>query len=451
MMRNAGDQSALHTSLPCVIRQIGCTAYDVHVRTTQMLDTTQTRRAGVFRCASLAISIVAAALGASAAGAQQPRLPLSRAAAINAALTRGVRLPTAQADTLVAAAQLLSARALGNPTLTASYTKSVPQYHAELDLPLPFPWIRNARIGAARFGAAAARLRYTFARASAALDADTSYTLALAAMARTTLTARTAADADTLLRMAVARRDAGDASDLDVELARVNAGQQANAAASDSLTLQAALLDLQLAIGLAGDSVLPFPTDSLVAPPRLDSIGGEPLGVAAAAAGLQSATLGLAAERRATWAAPSILAGIETHDPTGSEPGILPVFGLVLPLPFFDRNRGAVATAAAERQRAIAELALARLESRTQIAQARREQSAAVGRIARGRALVESANRVATMSMTAYREGASTLPNVLEAQRNARDILAQYVDDLARAWIATATLRALTLTATPTP
>ena len=53
------------------------------------------------------------------------------------------------------------------------------------------------------------------------------------------------------------------------------------------------------------------------------------------------------------------------------------------------------------------------------------------------------------MSLTAYREGASTLPNVLEAQRNARDIRAQYIDDLARARIASATLRALTLTAAP--
>ena len=54
--------------------------------------------------------------------------------------------------------------------------------------------------------------------------------------------------------------------------------------------------------------------------------------------------------------------------------------------------------------------------------------------------------RVAAMSLAAYREGASSLPNVLEAQRNAREILAQYVDDLASAWIATAALRVVTLT-----
>ena len=378
-------------------------------------------------------------------------MPLTRAAAIEAAVTHGVRLPAAEADTLVAAAQMITARTLANPALTANYTKSAPQYHVELELPIPSPWIRNARIGSARFAIAAARLRYSFARAPAALDADTSYTLAVAAMARASLSARTAADADTLLRMAIARRDAGDASDLDVELARVNAGQQANAAASDSLALQSALLDLQLAIGLADDSAGVWPTDSLTAPPAADTAVGEPLGVAAAAASLRAATSGLTAERRATWAAPSLIAGIETHDPTGSEPGILPVIGVALPLPFFDRNRGAVAAAAAEQRRATAELALVRLESRTEVARARREQGAALARIARGRSVVASATRVAAMSMTAYREGASTLPNVLEAQRNARDILAQYVDDLARAWIASATLHALTLTASPTP
>jgi outer membrane protein TolC len=49
------------------------------------------------------------------------------------------------------------------------------------------------------------------------------------------------------------------------------------------------------------------------------------------------------------------------------------------------------------------------------------------------------------MSLTAYREGAASLTNVLEAQRSARDVLANYVDDLADAWIATAELRVLAL------
>ena len=401
------------------------------------------------RAGSLLLLVAASALRARAIGAQLPRRAVTRADAIESALARGLTVRAARADTLVASGQMLAARAFANPALTASYTKSTPQYHAELELPLPSPWLRRARVGAASWAVTAARLRFDLARADAALDADTSYTLAIAAAARASLSAHTAADADTLLRMAIARRNAGDASDLDVELARVNAGQQANAAAGDSLVLQSALLDLQLAMGLDADSVVAMTTDSLTTPPPLSTGGGEPLAVSAAVAGLRSATSGLSAERRAAWAAPSLIAGIETHDPTGAEPGILPVIGIGLPLPFFDRNRGAVAIASAERERAAAELALARLEGRTRIAQAERELAAARARVERGRALVESANRVAAMSLTAYREGASTLPNVLEAQRNARDILARQIDDLARAWIASATLRTLTLTAAP--
>jgi outer membrane protein TolC len=60
--------------------------------------------------------------------------------------------------------------------------------------------------------------------------------------------------------------------------------------------------------------------------------------------------------------------------------------------------------------------------------------------------LVESANRIVAMSLVAYREGAQPLATVLEAQRNARDILSQYVSDLADVWIATATLRLYAMT-----
>jgi outer membrane protein TolC len=51
------------------------------------------------------------------------------------------------------------------------------------------------------------------------------------------------------------------------------------------------------------------------------------------------------------------------------------------------------------------------------------------------------------MSLVAYREGAQALATVLEAQRNARDILSQYINDLADVWIASATLRLYALTA----
>jgi hypothetical protein len=53
------------------------------------------------------------------------------------------------------------------------------------------------------------------------------------------------------------------------------------------------------------------------------------------------------------------------------------------------------------------------------------------------------------MSLTAYHEGAVPLVSVLEAQRNAREVRAQFLSDLAQAWITSAALRLLTLSAAP--
>jgi outer membrane protein TolC len=116
-----------------------------------------------------------------------------------------------------------------------------------------------------------------------------------------------------------------------------------------------------------------------------------------------------------------------------------------------DRNRGPIAQAKAERERAAAELTLARVESETSVARARRERAIALARATRDRALIASADRVAAMSLRGYQEGALTLPNVLEAQRAARDVLGQYIDDLAAAWNASAALRVYTLTVSSPP
>ena len=65
--------------------------------------------------------------------------------------------------------------------------------------------------------------------------------------------------------------------------------------------------------------------------------------------------------------------------------------------------------------------------------------------------LVVRAQRVATRSLTAYREGASALPAVLEARRTAREVLGQYIDDVAALLTVNTELRALTQTVSPAP
>src|SRR4051812_22030879 len=107
--------------------------------------------------------------------------PLTRSSAIDAALDRGARLGVAQADTAIANAALITARARPNPSVNASYSKSVPNWHFSADIPIDFPMLRNLRVRSARIGLLAAQLRLQFNRAMIAMEADTAYTRAVAA------------------------------------------------------------------------------------------------------------------------------------------------------------------------------------------------------------------------------------------------------------------------------
>ena len=383
-------------------------------------------------------------LSAAVARSQQP---VTRAQAIESAVTRGARAAVARADTLVAAAQLLTARSWDNPSLAATYSKSPPSYHTIVDFPLDITGLRGTRVQAAQAGRLASQYRFEFERAAAALDADTSYTRALAALERVRLSRRNARDADSLRRMAVIRRDAGDASDLDVLLATVNAGQAANLAIADSVTLISTIFDLQTVMGLDTTRIAIVPSDSLTMPPTTppNAVPEVALPIAAARQALTAADLSVRLQRRSLFTPFSLQGGVEWGDP--STPGLLPTVGVSIPLPLLNRNRGPIAQAEAERERARAELSLALFQTQATIGRARRERAVALEKLQRDQVLVASANRIAAMSLVAYREGAQGLPAVLEAQRNAREILSQYINDLTDAWIATATLRLFSLTA----
>ncbi len=380
----------------------------------------------------------------TALAAQQP---VSRADAVAAAIARGARAALGRADTAAALGAVRTARALPNPTVSGSYTKDPPNYHALGDLPLDLPWLRAPRIGAAEAARDAARDQFAFERAAIAFEVDTTYTRTLAAARHAQLSRRTAEDADSLLKIARLRREVGDVSELDVRLAAVNAGQLENAAIDDSLAALGTLLSLQLQMGLRADTPSVTLADSLVAPD--DSAGtsvgsGEYLPVTAAAARLRAAERTVTFTRASRFA-PSFEFGVDKGDPGSANPNqLLPVIGFSLPFPLFNRSGGAVTQAIAERDRARAELDLTRRETDAAVARARRELIAAQARVRRSGELVASADRIASMSLQAYGEGAVALANVLEAQRNAREILARYIDDLAAADAAARTLRWLT-------
>lgn len=372
--------------------------------------------------------------------------PLSRRAAIDAALARGPLVALIAADTARAAADVIIAGVRAQPNLQASYTESSPQYHFIGELPLDGFLLRGRRLDVARAAQRSVRSAYAFNRASITFDIDTAYTRALAAASRSALSRRNALDADSLRRIAASRRDAGDASELDVQLATISAGQQSNVAAVDSVAAISALLDVQTLIGLSADTVRIVLADSLGLPTLSARVAaaGQPLRVAAASSAVTAANALVALEKRSRFGTPSLTAGIEKGDPSGAQTQQLPTIGVALPIPFPGRNKGVVQAAEAERSRAVAALAVVTLESQRQIARATRDRAAAESRVERDRLLLATAERVAALALTAYREGASPLPNVLEARRNARDVMAQYIDDVAALWTAIAALQLVT-------
>lgn len=439
------------------------------------------------------------------------QLPVTRADAERAALAAGARIALARADSAVARAQLITARAIPNPTVGFTRSEAVPKRHINLDIPFDAPWTRGPRVASANATVRAARLRLLSERAAALLEVDTTYTRALAAEARVRLSRQTARDADSLRKMTMARRDVGDASDLDVDLATVTAGQQANVAATDALMFMSAVLTVQTLMGIPADSIVIVLADSLrlaptateqmlrsidstadvilpppavvtspvtipsqtpttqragvapAAPPSAPAAGaaaatpsatatsllpptiGATPSVAAAEASLQAAELAVRAERRNLIGLPTLILGVEWDDAAEDPPNRkMPLIGLSLPVPLFNRNQGPIATAEAERARASATLTATRLVARQRFVEGLRERESLRARVARDQELVVRAERVAAKSLTAYREGASALPAVLEARRTAREVLGQYIDDLAALLTIQAELRALT-------
>ena len=393
--------------------------------------------------------IVAASLawGAAASVAHAQMRPVTRADAIASALGRGPRLAITRADSGAAGAALFLARQYENPALTLEHTRSTPRQHLSLQLPLWVPAQRSLQIRSASALLDAATMRFTFEREAITFDADTSYTNALVARERSLLSARSAADADSLVVLARIRRDAGDASELDVQLATLSSGQFANAAALDSLGAASALLSVQSAMGLSSRSLAITVADSLDAgSTAVDSTDGTPLLVAAAEAASRAAELAVSLERGRLFLPPSLSFGFERQEPGGTGNQILPAIGMTIPLPLLNRNRAGVLVAQAQRDRSAAQLLLTRVEVSAALALADRERVIARERVVRTQSLVGVADRVAALSLLAYREGASTLQTVLEAQRSARDTRTQYVEAVGALRNATARLRLLALT-----
>lgn len=365
--------------------------------------------------------------------------PVTLADAINSALTRGPRVAVARADSAAAAARIATARAYPNPLAALGYSKSTPNYHFELEQEIEYPFLRAARIRAAQARLRAATYSLGAENSAIRFDVEVAYASAAATSAIRALSARNAAAALELLRITREREKVGDASELDVRLAAVVAGQAQNQAATDSLQATLALLELQAAMGLEAQRVEIIPTDTADFALGLAPTPPGPLRVLAAEQQLASERANVQLAQRGRIPNPSLRLGFEWHDP-GGDTGLLPTVGVALPLPIWNRNGGPIKEARAAEARATAELALARLETQTAITLADHERVIARARVERGRTIVVEAQRVAALALIAYREGAYPLATVLEAQRNARDAVRQFILDVQASRISEAAL-----------
>ena len=381
------------------------------------------------------LGLVVTLLASVAASSLQAQTPVTLAAAADAAIRRGPSVVLATVDAAAGAARVRGARAVTNPTLSASYTDNPPHQHTDLALPLDFVFLRSLRVRAAERDADAAHLRLAYEQAAARFRVTETYARSAAAAARATLSRLTAADADSLLQMSMLRERSGDASKLEVEIARINRGQLVVRAAQDSLATTTSLLALQRLMALPADTLSIALADSLPALVAavdggiVPNTNGQPLLVAAAALSVEARTAALAAERRRVFGVPAVSVGFEAGNDGSNRP--LPTAGISLPLPVLNRNRAEIALASTERDRAVAELQIAQREAAAALAESRRARELALGRVQQTRDLVAGAERISSLSLIAYREGEVALPVVLDATRRARELRDDYITALA--------------------
>src|SRR5579862_917487 len=87
----------------------------------------------------IGVGLTAVSVGAQVSGADRSGAaaltPLTRAGAIDVALSRGAHVALARSDSLLARATLTAAREYANPSASLTYTRDEPHYHGVLNFP----------------------------------------------------------------------------------------------------------------------------------------------------------------------------------------------------------------------------------------------------------------------------------------------------------------------------
>jgi len=394
-----------------------------------------------------AIALVAGVLAAAPAlpvrGEEPARMTLAEA--LSLARENNPELLAARADVETARSQRETAGALPNPVLSYS-TSKIPTdgtpsdtiygndfYSRSYDTVVSAGMLveiggkRSGRRASADAGIAGADAR--LADAERLLDASVvkAYVAAAVAARGAALSRESADSFDRSVAIAREREAAGDVSSADRAQVEIAAGRlradaaQADLAAGNALRALAALLNRPTAslaedldaLAAAGDDAGAAPDDGTVLAKRPD--------VLALDAAVRRADADLALQKAFRVPDPTLQVQYEREPPDQRNTF---GFGVSLPLPVLNRNAGPIRAASVAAESARRDFARGRVRAAQDLAATRQALDVATARAARiAGELAPKAASVRDTIRYAWEEGGASLLELLEAERNANDLL----------------------------
>ena len=399
---------------------------------------------GVRAC--LLLLTVATAFLARSSDAQTTRLPLPEGATLrevfDSVRSNSPLLGAAKARVRAAQGGISSARTWSNPVVSFESEQMTEQGHATgpsqretmttAMLPLEPIFQRGPRIRRAQALTRASEADVLTERQQLALDAaDAFYQVALAQV-NVTATRSLAQWFDTVVTYNSVRVREGVTAEADLIRSQLERDFVLNELAMAESELARAEADLQTFVGRASPYTVfrvqidSLPLDSAITV-RADRISRPE--IEAARQRLLASEAATAAEKRMFLRELGTMVGIKNSGGSGSL-----VTGFTLPFPLLDQNRGNVATARAERDVAHFELEQEQRKANAEVFGAERAARILSQRVASfgsGRvgylARAEDARRIA---LGAYREGGTSLLQVIDAARAWREARSSYFETL---------------------
>ncbi|MBX9813154.1 MAG: transporter [Proteobacteria bacterium SG_bin5] len=409
---------------------------------------------------ALAAAVLASASGVPAAHAQtsaSANAPvLTLADALDLAGSASPNIDAADAGVRAAGAARRVAALRPNPLLNAdienvggsrAYNEiEAPKQTVSVGVPVELGGKRSARIAVADAQGNRAQIERVVAGADLRVAVTQAYVEALAADRRLATARDQAAIAAEAVRAAHVRVVAGRASPLEeqrAEVLRISADAAVDRAAR---LADLARANLGRRIGRPATGALDeawFDRVDSYGPSQLDA--GSSLAVASARADEKAADAQLRLARSQRLPDVTVSAGLRRL-PINND--VAAVFGVSVPLPFFNSGTSSIAQAGAERDRATALRRAAELENEQAIGQAQADvaNAAAAARTAAGPSLA-AAQEAARIARIGYREGKFGQLDLLEAERTLADTRSAAIDALAAFHNAQAQLDRLTASA----